>query len=159
MRRDGWREHGFTLPELVVAVTILGVIAATIGGVLVAAFSSTTGVNNRFDASRGAKQVSLYWTPDVASVTTVNPGGVTCGTGDGPGSTPLITFRSTDHPDLSTAPLPSATDGTPRLTTWWLDAAARIVRQTCVGTGVTTDPHYPVVTRIADRDETVAAIA
>lgn len=142
------------------AVTILGIIAATIGGVLVAAFSSTAGVNDRFDASRAAKQSSLYWSPDVASVATVNPGGV-CGSGAGAGAIPLVTFQSFDHPAVSATP-PLDEPGTERTTTWWLDdvSPARVVRRTCAGTAAAVvDPRNPVVSRIADRDEETAGVA
>ena len=129
------------------AVTILGVIGATIGGVLIAAFSSTAGIQDRFDASRAAKQASLYWAPDVAAVETVNPGEV-CGSG----STALITFLATDHAPLSTDPLPPADGGTARLTTWWLDDTnpAQVVRRTCAGAEAPrAEPRYPIAARIA----------
>lgn len=143
------------------AVTILGVIAATIGGVLVAAFNATAGINDRFDASRASKQASLYWAPDVQSVETVNPA-TACGGGVGPGSAALITFQSFDHPPLSEAPAPPTDPGTERITTWWLDGTdpARIVRRTCAGSDAArVDPHHPIVSRISDRDQAAAGVA
>jgi prepilin-type N-terminal cleavage/methylation domain-containing protein len=127
------RARGFTLPEVIMAVAILGIIAASIGAIITAAFSSTTGVRERYDASRAAKQASLYWTPDVQSAEAVDPGAI-CGAGDGAAPRALITFRRTDYAEPTT---PEG-EGTERLTTWWLDDTdpARVVRRSCAGADV-----------------------
>jgi prepilin-type N-terminal cleavage/methylation domain-containing protein len=125
------RQHGFTLPEVIMAATILGIIAATIGAVITTAFSSTTGVRERYDASRAAKTASVYWTPDVQSAERVDPGPV-CSGGAGDDPRPLVTFARTDYAS------PTAPTGSERLTTWWLDDTdpARVVRRTCGGSGI-----------------------
>jgi prepilin-type N-terminal cleavage/methylation domain-containing protein len=138
------RERGFTLPEVIMAVTILGIIGATIAAVITAAFSTTTGVRERYDASRAAKQASVYWTPDVGSAEALNPGGTICGSGVGPGARDLVTFRWTEYPSVTAtaSPDPDA-PGTARIATWWLDdtAPAHVVRRECVAAApaVTTD--------------------
>jgi prepilin-type N-terminal cleavage/methylation domain-containing protein len=125
----GERERGFTLPEVVMAVTILGIIGVTIGAIVTAAFSSTTGVRHRYDASRAAKQASAYWTPDVQAAETVNKGGIICGSG----GRDLVTFGWTDFPPVTADRSPREDGGTPRITTWWLDPGepARVVRRAC----------------------------
>jgi prepilin-type N-terminal cleavage/methylation domain-containing protein len=155
------RESGFTLPELIMAITILGVIGATIGGVLVAALSTTTGVQDRFDASRAAKQASLYWTPDVKSAESVNPAGGPCGAGAGAGSIALVTFAWTDHPSVTSTSSPAIDVGTPRAATWWLDdtSPARIARRVCGDGPPHEEPTAPIATRIADRDQEIAGLA
>jgi hypothetical protein len=117
------------LPEVIMAVTILGIIGVTIGAIVTAAFSSTAGVRERYDASRAAKQASTYWTPDVQAAETVNPGGMICGSG----GRDLVTFGRTDYPSVTATRSPNPDGGTQLLTTWWLDAGdpARVVRRTC----------------------------
>jgi prepilin-type N-terminal cleavage/methylation domain-containing protein len=149
------RQLGFTLPEVIMAVTILGIIAASIGAIITAAFSATTGVQERYDASRAAKQASLYWTPDVQSAEQIDPGPV-CSDGDGPAPQALVTFRRTDFAE------PTAATGTDHLVTWWLDDTdpARVVRRACAGgdverTVITSQVAGPVAVEDCD-DECTA---
>jgi prepilin-type N-terminal cleavage/methylation domain-containing protein len=135
------RERGFTLPEVIIAVTILGIIAATIGAVITTAFSTTAGVQERYDASRAAKTASIHWTPDVQSAEHVNPGRV-CSRGAGAAPRALVTFLRTDYASATAA------EGTERLTTWWLDdtTPARVVRRSCHGSEV---EHTVITSQVA----------
>jgi prepilin-type N-terminal cleavage/methylation domain-containing protein len=156
------RESGLTLPELIMSVAILGIIGVVIGGVLTAAFSSTTGIQERFDASRASKQSALYWAPDVKSAEAVNAPGEICGSGAGGGSVELVSFGSTVHPPVADAPAPPVEPGTARVVTWWLDDTnpARIVRRVCEGAAPAREvPTAPITSRIADGDGEVAGLA
>lgn len=156
-------ERGFTLPEVIMAVTILGLIGATIAAVVTAAFSTTTGVRERYDASRAAKQASVYWAPDVESAETVNPGGTICGSGLGAGARDLVTFGWTEYPSVTetASPDPDA-PGTALLVTWWLDDTrpAHIVRRECLAAApaVATD-EVTITSRIASGDGEPVTVA
>jgi prepilin-type N-terminal cleavage/methylation domain-containing protein len=65
-------EGGFTLVELLVGVTILGIIVVALGaafGIGVRAFDNTT---NRLSSSNDAQRVSTYFPPDVQSASRVS---------------------------------------------------------------------------------------
>lgn len=67
--------------ELLVAITILGIIMVAIGAMIATAFTTTATVGNRLNSSRGPKMVSRYWVPDVESAETVDVGAGTCVSG------------------------------------------------------------------------------
>lgn len=67
-------EMGFTLPELLVAITILGIIMVAIGAMITTSFRTSTTVSAELQGSRGPKVVSRYWAPDVEGAETVTPG-------------------------------------------------------------------------------------
>ena len=77
MRRRS--DEGFTLPELLVAITILGIIMVAIGAMITTSFRTSTMVSAELQGSRGPKVVSRYWVPDVEQAETVTPGGGGCG--------------------------------------------------------------------------------
>lgn len=91
MRRAGAR--GFTLVELLIAVTILGVISIGITMTFTVLARTTDGTQARLTQSRGPKLVGVYWMPDVNSSETVNPTGTVCGSV----GTPLVTFLWNDE--------------------------------------------------------------
>lgn len=72
-------ETGFTLVELLVAITILGIIMVAIGAMIATAFRTTTTVNDELNASRGPKLVARYWPADVENAQQVQTGGGGCG--------------------------------------------------------------------------------
>jgi prepilin-type N-terminal cleavage/methylation domain-containing protein len=86
------RAGGFTLVELLVAITILGVIAGGISATFTVLARTSNQTEARLEQSRGPKFASAYWTPDVASSETVNAAGVRCGSA----GTELVTFTWTD---------------------------------------------------------------
>jgi hypothetical protein len=78
------------------AVSILGILATSIGIVGIVMFRSMNTTQNRLEETRGPRFASVYWTPDVASTETVNPG-ADCGAAG-----PLVTLRWTYYPTNST---------------------------------------------------------
>jgi len=79
------------LIELLIAVTILGLISLAITETFTVLARSTDATSTRLIQSRGPKLVGVYWTPDVNTSEQVNPTGVLCGTS----GTPLVTFAWT----------------------------------------------------------------
>lgn len=94
--RPSRREHGFTLVELLVSVTILGLIIGSITATFTVLSRTAGSTQARFTQSRGLKFADGYWVPDVASSESVNPT-VRCGSV----GTALVTFKWTDIVDPS----------------------------------------------------------
>lgn len=98
-------ESGFTLVELLVAITILGIIMGAIGAMIATAFRTTTTVSDELNASRGPKLVARYWPADVENAVAVQPGGGGCG------GTAVVTFQMASVPDPGTTePTTAASD-------------------------------------------------
>ena len=129
-RPDRRSEAGFTLPELLVAITILGIIIVAIGAMITTSFRTTTMVSAELQGSRGPKVVSRYWTPDVEQAKTVDSAGA-CGTG----TTAIATFVSDVPPSAFLTPNDTS-DGALRTITWWEVAGTRdqLIRRVCDGT-------------------------
>lgn len=127
IRRD---EAGFTLPELLVAIIILGIIMVAIGSMIVTSFRTTSLVSSRLSASRGPKTVSRYWIPDVESAEAIDPGS-TCGSG----GTPVATLAWTVNGDQVSQPDAEPVNAGIRVVTWWdttTGAREQLVRATCL---------------------------
>lgn len=96
------REAGFSLVELTITMSILGIMMVVITSAFTVMARTTNQTHERLHQSRGAKFAGIYWNPDVASSELVNPAGVRCGT---TGSA-LVTFRWVDdrvaQPQVST---------------------------------------------------------
>ena len=135
---DGSDSRGFTLVELLVAVTLLGIIMVAIGAMITTAFRTTTIVSDRLNASRAPKLVSTYWVPDVegANKITRDIGG--CGVS---GGTPLVTFEWDKYPSQVDADAPNSdASKTPGSSTWALvtrDTRTQVIRSECTNSVVT----------------------
>lgn len=66
MRTDE-RDHGMTLTELLITVSILGVVAIALSGAVVAFLKHQDNASDRIDRSRGLQQLVNYLPADVAS--------------------------------------------------------------------------------------------
>jgi prepilin-type N-terminal cleavage/methylation domain-containing protein len=62
------REDGFTLPELIITVTIIGVISAGLAGVVISFLKTTTDTRSRLIESHDVQFAAAYWQRDVASI-------------------------------------------------------------------------------------------
>jgi prepilin-type N-terminal cleavage/methylation domain-containing protein len=62
------REDGFTLPELIISVAIIGIIAAGLAGVVISYFKTTTDTQSRLTESHDVQFAAAYWQRDVASI-------------------------------------------------------------------------------------------
>jgi len=104
---------GFTLPELLVAMTILGIIIVAIGAMITTAFRTSSTVSNQLQGSRGPKVVSRYWVPDVEQAETVDRV-APCGTVE----STVVTFGSHLSPSAFDTPTAADDAGPERRVTW-----------------------------------------
>src|SRR5688572_11903328 len=70
------REAGFTLPELVLAVAILGLVMAPLTAGIIIFLRSFDDTEDRMVASHDAQLVSVYLPGDVQSATSVDTSGI-----------------------------------------------------------------------------------
>jgi len=61
-------DDGFTLPELIITVTIIGIIAAGLTGVVISFLTTTTATQSRLTESHDVQFAAAYWQRDVASI-------------------------------------------------------------------------------------------
>lgn len=64
-------ESGFTLVELLIAVTVLGIIIVALGAGFSVGLRSLDDTSNRLSGSTDAQQLGVYLLPDVQSASTV----------------------------------------------------------------------------------------
>ena len=135
---DGSDAGGFTLVELLVAITLLGIIMVAIGAMITTAFRTTTIVSDRLNASRAPKLVSTYWVPDVEGANKITRDAGGCG---GAGGTPLVTFEWDKYPSEVDADAPdSKASKSPGSSTWALVARGtrtQVIRSECTNGAVT----------------------
>jgi prepilin-type N-terminal cleavage/methylation domain-containing protein len=61
-------ERGFTLVELIVAASVMAIVAAAIGTAFVTSFRTTSAANDRMAQAADAQLLATYWPADVASL-------------------------------------------------------------------------------------------
>lgn len=149
-------DRGFTLPEMLIAIVILGIIAVPLSNTLITLFRNMDSSTARMAASSSAQISATYFAQDVetvgkrdytapnaplvGSVLLSGTAGATCGTG---GTSALIRFLSDSHTASgSTAPLSSV------VVSWALQTVGtdtQLVRTRCVEGAVVstaTVAHY-----------------
>ena len=152
-------QRGFTLPELLVAITILGIIMVAIGAMITTAFRTSSIVRATLDGSRAPKLVSTYWGPDVEGAK-VSIGGsdANCATGDHASGRALVTFTwvTFDRAPVGATPPVDPDPGIAASSTWWVHQQGtrqQVVRDECLGGAFTRTA--TVVPAIADNEVTV----
>lgn len=68
VKRWGPRDAGFTLVELLITISILGVITLPLGNLIIDYFRNSTQATQRFAASNDAQVANVYWQQDVGSL-------------------------------------------------------------------------------------------
>jgi prepilin-type N-terminal cleavage/methylation domain-containing protein len=66
-------DAGFTLPELLVAIVLGGLVVSAVSAALIAALGNTATSADRMASSQNANLLSIYFTRDIASATDVLP--------------------------------------------------------------------------------------
>lgn len=66
-------ERGFTLPELMMAIAVLGIIVAPLTASIVVGLRTTTDAEQRLVEARGEQLTAAYFPSDVASSDTIVP--------------------------------------------------------------------------------------
>ena len=85
-------DAGFTLPELLVAITIMVLVMGTLGFTLVSVLRTMSGAMERAERSKDTTLVGYVFPSDINSASAITTGGVApCGTG-----TPLFTLTTTN---------------------------------------------------------------
>ena len=90
MTRD---EDGFTLPELLVAIALLGIVVAALMSAVIVGLKTTTGTTDRLAASTDAQFTSTWFVTDVQAAEAINSGDP-CALPSG-SSSALVTLKST----------------------------------------------------------------
>ena len=112
-------DAGFTLPELLVAITIMVLVMGTLGFTLVSVLRTMSGAQERAERSKDTTLVGYVFPSDVNSASAITTGGsAPCGSG-----TPLFTLTTTNVRTTSNK------------TVWYsVNAKGALVRYEC-GTG------------------------
>jgi prepilin-type N-terminal cleavage/methylation domain-containing protein len=87
-------QRGFTLPELLIAVTVLGIIMVPLTASIVVGLRTTGDAQQRLVESRGEQLTAAYFPTDVASADTIVPNDANpCG---GAGPAVVVSFDWAD---------------------------------------------------------------
>ena len=123
--RHPQREAGFTLPELLITIVILGIVAAVIVEAFMTTSKNTATTTQRFNESHDAQIATAYLANDVQSAATISA--TACGGG---GLTNLVNFA-----DDTGATTVSYFYGT-------VSGESRVVRRSCATSDDAVLVHY-----------------
>lgn len=134
--RGSASERGFTIAELVVAITVLGIIMVPLSNTLLSTMQVNGQVTENVNASANRDLLSSMWTNDVGSV---DAAGVStnssyaCDTSPSRGGTLLVTFNSSELLANGTLSM--------RRSSYWATGSGKstdLERRTCTGITPTT---------------------
>ena len=100
-RVRGWRqsrnqaEGGFTLPEVLIAITICGIIVGALASAFSVGAKTTAAASTRLNESHDTQLVSAYFVSDGSSASSFSTAAQT--TGCASGTTPIASFEWTDN--------------------------------------------------------------
>jgi prepilin-type N-terminal cleavage/methylation domain-containing protein len=125
MRR---RDAGFTLVELLLAVTILGIIAVPLTGAFLLLLKTNGAIGDRVSAAHDELMLAGYWPQDVQSTTSISTTDTTTCAAVAGGATLVARLRWTD--------LDASNVTVTRAVSYWSVPAtassdAQLVRETC----------------------------
>lgn len=114
------REDGVTLVELLITVTLIGVVVPAIAGAFIVGLTTFGDAGERVSESSSAEIAAAYWGPDVMNATSVDED-ASPGCSLAAGSTPVVSFDTADG----------------RIS-WFVSSNRALVRRECVGGTDTT---------------------
>lgn len=121
------RDRGFTLIELIMAVAILGIITATLGGAVYLALKSTSNNYSRLEQSNAEMVVTRYITGDVHQAVAVDDASTANNTPGCVGTT-----------ELSMTAFADPSDTTASLTVRWVVGTNGLLRCVYSGSSLTS---------------------
>lgn len=116
-------ERGFTLVEMLVGLSILGVVSGALVVTLAMGMRTADDTRVRVGEARDAQLVASYFMADAQSAVSVSTSDQTCA-----GQAPIVRFRWTDEGSQKDVAYVARTVGTER----------RLSRMVCVGGGAAT---------------------
>ena len=100
-RADPADERGVSLVELLIAISITGIIMVPIGGAIFFGFRATSGTQTRLEQSNHANVLASYFVPDVQGAVTVAKGATDSAACGGSGSTADLVLTTNFAPPTS----------------------------------------------------------
>lgn len=128
------RDDGFTLVELLVAITVLGIIAPVLVGAIVLGLKTTAATTGQLNASHSRQELAAFFTTDVQSAVTIADESST-------DTTTCMAAGETLVGRLSWADIDSTGASTARVVTYATVTVAgdrQLVRHACTGSAIST---------------------
>jgi prepilin-type N-terminal cleavage/methylation domain-containing protein len=140
------REQGFTLIELIVSTSILGLVMSAIVASIFLGLQVSDDTQDRLNESHDARLLAAYFTVDGQSADGVRRDASTCTEGTAAGETPIVLFKWTEA-------------GTAKAVSYFVstvDTEKRLTRRACSGGAPQTE--IPVVHRLGATDPSVSCV-
>jgi len=138
-RTSRFREAGFTLVELLISISILGIIMAALGAAIFLGLKNTDITNYRMLESHDEQVLSVYFQEDAASATGVRRDVTTCAEASAAGETAVVFFKWTEGGVAKAASYFTKTVGTEK----------QLIRRKCSAAAIVSEPvmsHFVAVT-------------
>jgi prepilin-type N-terminal cleavage/methylation domain-containing protein len=143
-RRAG--DDGFTLVELLISVTVLGIVMSAVAGVMTVTITSAATANTRLTESNDLRRAATYFAADVQGATSVAVATTPrCGTG---AAEVVVEFLGQDFADAGPAITTTVVSYVLRPVTDSDGTRQELHRLTC--TAATATPTYPLTAPTTD---------
>jgi prepilin-type N-terminal cleavage/methylation domain-containing protein len=143
-RRAG--DDGFTLVELLISITVLGIVMAALGGVMTVTLKSASTANTRLTESNDLRRAATYFAADVQGARSVATATTPkCGTG---AAKVVVEFLGQDFADTTPAITTTVVSYVLRAVTDSDGTRQELRRLACTSTSAT--PTYPLTVPVSD---------
>ncbi|MDX6228136.1 MAG: hypothetical protein QOI76_1526, partial [Frankiales bacterium] len=122
-------DEGFTLPELMISITVLGIVAPAMAGAIVLGLKMTSSTSSQLAASHNRQELAGFFTSDVQSA-------VTIADQTSVDTTTCLSSGQTLVGRLSWTDVDSAATSTSRVVTYvsaTVGGERQLIRNTCTG--------------------------